>query len=155
MTARIAKPHTVAPKAYEAMLALETTLRNSGIDLGLFHLVKTRASQINACAYCIHMHTTDARAAGESDARLHLLAAWRESSLFSESERAALAWTESLTLLPQRGAPDEEFGELERHFDAAQIVNLTLLIGAINTWNRLAVGLRLPHSVRAEDRSHA
>jgi len=152
MHARIDSPQALAPEGYRAMLALEAALKSSGLEYGLIELVKTRASQLNGCAYCLHMHTADARRAGESEMRLHLLSAWRESSLFSPRERAALAWTESLTLLAQRDASDEQFAELAARFSEQEITHLTLLIGAINTWNRLAVGLRLQHPVRAEDR---
>lgn len=155
MTARIANPAAAAPAAYKAMLALETALKNSGLEYSLYELVKTRASQINACAFCIYMHTRDARAAGESEARLYLLPAWRESSLYSPRERAALAWTESLTLLAERGAPEEEFQELKRHFTEGEIANLTFLIGAINTWNRFSVGLGNQHAVAAGDKPAA
>jgi AhpD family alkylhydroperoxidase len=111
--------------------------------------VKTRASQINGCAYCIHMHTKDARANGETEERLYLLSAWRESPVYSERERAALAWTEALTLVAETHAPDEDYEALSRHFTPVEQVNLTLLIGAINAWNRLAIGFRSIHPVEA------
>lgn len=155
MSARIANPAAVAPAAYKAMLALEAALKNSGLEYSLYELVKTRASQINACAFCIYMHTRDARAAGESEARLYLLPAWRESSLYSPRERAALAWTESLTRVADKGAPDQDYAALTEHFSEAEIVHLTLLVGMINLWNRLSVGLRNQHPVRAEDQREA
>src|SRR5690606_33264964 len=108
----------------------------------------TRASQINRCAYCIEMHTREAREAGEREERLHLLTAWRESSFYTDRERAALAWTEALTLVAQTHAPDEDYEILRAHFTAEEIVNLTLLIGAINIWNRVAIGFRNTHPAR-------
>ena len=142
-------PYDVAPGALKPMIELEKTLKNSGLEHGLIELVKTRASQINGCAYCIHMHTKDARANGETEERLYLLSAWRESPLYSDRERAALAWTEALTLVAETHAPDADYEELSRHFAPAEQVNLTLLIGAINAWNRLAIGFRSVHPVEA------
>lgn len=142
-------PFEVAPHALKPMIELEKTLKHSGLELKLIELVKTRASQINGCAYCIHMHTKDARANGETEERLYLLSAWRESPLYSDRERAALAWTEALTLVAETHAPDEDYAELGRHFTPVEQVNLTLLIGAINAWNRLAIGFRSIHPVEA------
>jgi len=142
-------PFEVAPSSLKPMLELEETLKKSGLEHSLIELVKTRASQINGCAYCIHMHTKDARANGESEERLYLLSAWRESPLYSDRERAALAWTEALTLVAETHAPDEDYAELSRHFTPVEQVNLTLLIGAINAWNRLAIGFRSVHPVEA------
>ena len=142
-------PFEVAPGSLKPMVELEKTLKNSGLEHSLIELVKTRASQINGCAYCIHMHTKDARANGESEERLYLLSAWRESPLYSDRERAALAWTEALTLVAETHAPDEDYTRLSRHFTPAEQVNLTLLIGAINAWNRLAIGFRSIHPVEA------
>ena len=142
-------PLEVAPSALKPMVELEKSLKNSGLEHSLIELVKTRASQINGCAFCIHMHTKDARANGESEERLYLLSAWRESPLYSERERAALAWTEALTLVAETHAPDEDYAEPGRHFTPVEQVNLTLLIGAINAWNRLAIGFRSIHPVEA------
>ena len=142
-------PFEVAPGALKPMIELEKNLKNSGLEHSLIELVKTRASQINGCAYCIHMHTKDARANGESEERLYLLSAWRESPLYSDRERAALAWTEALTLVSETNAPDEDYEELSRHFTPEEQVKLTLLIGAINTWNRIAIGFRSIHPVEA------
>jgi len=135
----------VAPKALEPMLALEATIKASGLEFSLIELVKMRASQINGCGFCLHMHSKDARAAGESEERLYLLNGWRESSLYTPRERAALAWTEALTLIAQTGAPDADYEGLQPHFSEVEIVNLTLLITTINAWNRLAVGFRAQH----------
>ncbi|WP_114943453.1 carboxymuconolactone decarboxylase family protein [Microvirga calopogonii] len=142
-------PFEVAPGSLKPMVELEKTLKNSGLEHSLIELVKTRASQINGCAYCIHMHTKDARANGETEERLYLLNAWRESPLYNERERAALAWTEALTLVAETHAPDEDYEELSKRFTPAEQVNLTLLIGAINAWNRLAIGFRSIHPVEA------
>lgn len=139
-----------APQEMKAMLAFETAIRESGLPKSLIELVKIRASQINGCAFCIHMHTRDARAAGETEDRINLLPAWRESPLYTPQERAALAWTESLTLVSQRGAPDEEYEALVAAFSEADAVRLTLLIGAINVWNRLSIGFRAIHPVDGE-----
>ncbi|RVU39541.1 carboxymuconolactone decarboxylase family protein [Hwanghaeella grinnelliae] len=138
-----------SPKVMKAMVGLEQTVRDSGLEYSLIELVKTRASQINGCAYCIYMHTTDARKAGETEERLYLLSAWRESSLYTDRERAALAWTESLTLVAETGAPDDVYEGLDPHFTDEEKVNLTMLIGAINVWNRISVGFRGQHPAAA------
>ena len=145
MTPRIQDPYKIAPEAINAQRAVEAALKNSGLEPDLMELVRTRASQINGCAYCLHMHTTDARKLGETEMRLYLLSAWRESSLYSPRERAALAWTEALTLLPQTGAPDADYELVKEQFTEAEQINLTFLIGSINLWNRFAVGLRAQH----------
>ena len=143
----------LAPGLMRAMLALERAVAGSGLELSLIELVKTRASQINGCAYCLHMHTSDARKAGESEERLHLLAAWRESPLYSERERAALAWTETLTRLADTGAPDADYQRARAVFSDEELVQLTFLIGTINVWNRLAVGFRMVHPVGTSSRA--
>ena len=144
MSARL-NPYAAAPELISAMTALETAVVSSGLEHSLIELVKTRASQINGCAFCIHMHTRDARAHGESEERLYLLSAWWESSLFTPREKAALIWTDSLTLIAQTRAPDADYATMREHFDEAEAVKLTMLIGAINVWNRLAVGFRSQH----------
>ena len=148
-------PWTVAPEAVKPMLALEQSVRESGLEHSLIELVKIRASQINHCAYCLHMHTADARRAGESEERLYLISAWRESPLFSPRERAALAWTEALTELAESRAPDEAWAGLDPHFTPQEKVKLTMLIVTINGWNRIAVGFRLVHPVTADQRRAA
>jgi AhpD family alkylhydroperoxidase len=135
---------SVFPEAMRAMIGLEAAVHESSLEPALLELVKMRASQLNGCAYCLDMHSKDARARGEQEQRLHVLSAWREAPFYSDRERAALAWCEALTLLPGSGAPDAVFEELAQHFDEAQIVALTLAIVAINGWNRFAVGLRSP-----------
>lgn len=141
MTARIdfAK---VAPGAFQAMRGLERYLHDSGLEQSLLHLVKLRASQINGCAYCLDMHSKEARAAGETEQRLHLLAAWREAPFYSARERAALAWTEALTLIARDQAPDEVYQTARAWFNERELVDLSLAVVAINGWNRLAIGLR-------------
>ena len=133
-----------------ALVAVEDQVKASGLEHSLIELVKTRASQINGCAYCIDMHTTDARKAGETEQRLYLLNAWRESPLYSERERAALAWTEALTLIAETHAPDEDYEAMRAQFSESEAVNLTMLIGAINAWNRVAIGFRAIHPVKAK-----
>lgn len=152
MTPRIAAPFKLAPEAYKAMGALEAAIKASGLEHSLIELVKMRASQINGCAFCLHMHSMDARAAGETEARLYLLNAWRESRLYTARERAALEWTEALTLVAQSQAPDAAYEALKAQFTPKEIVDLTMLIGAINAWNRLSIGMR---SVHPEDSKHA
>ncbi|HEY9235772.1 MAG TPA: carboxymuconolactone decarboxylase family protein [Phenylobacterium sp.] len=138
-------PYAAAPEMIAAMSALEKAVVSSGLEHSLIELVKTRASQINGCAFCIHMHTQDARAAGETEERLYMLSAWWETSVFTPREKAALAWTDSLTLIAQTRVPDADYETMREHFDEAEAVKLTMLIGAINVWNRLAVGFRSKH----------
>ncbi|MEG8039368.1 carboxymuconolactone decarboxylase family protein [Sphingomonas sp. LR60] len=147
MTPRIPNPHALAPEATKAMMALEQSFTKSGIDHNLLELVKFRVSQINGCAFCLHMHSTDLRRHGESEMRLYMLTAWRESTLYSDRERAALGWAEALTLLPETGAPDADYEALKAAFSEAEQVWLTMAIGAINTWNRLQVSFRVAHPV--------
>ena len=135
----------IAPKAFEPMLATEEYLKKTTLEPLLRDLVKTRASQINGCAYCLHMHTSDAMAQGETPARLFLLEAWEESRMYTPRERAALAWTEALTKVAETRAPDDVYEGLKPHFSEAEIVDLTLLIATINSWNRLAIGFRGQH----------
>jgi AhpD family alkylhydroperoxidase len=136
-----------APETYRALSAVEACVRRSGLDNSLIELVKMRASQINGCAFCLDMHSRDAMRHGETAQRLFLLDAWRESPLYSERERAALAWTECLTRVATEGAPDSVFQALRPHFNDTEIANLTTLIGMINLWNRLAIGFHRPHAV--------
>jgi len=134
----------IDPQAYRAMAGIETYVRNSGLEHSLLHLLKMRASQINGCAYCLDMHSKDARALGETEQRLYALNAWRETPFYTDRERAALAWTEALTLIGETHAPDDVFEEARRHFSEAELVTLTMAIVAINGWNRLAIGFRMP-----------
>jgi len=146
MAARL-DPYTIAPALMRAMIELEKAVSGSGLEHSLIELVKTRASQINGCAFCLHMHTRDARAAGESEVRLYLLNAWRESSLYTPRERAALAWTEALTLVSHSQAPDADYEWMASQFTPEEQVRLTLLITTINAWNRIAIGFRTQHPV--------
>ncbi|MBC3483662.1 carboxymuconolactone decarboxylase family protein [Pseudomonas sp. SWRI59] len=132
-----------APEAYKAMVGLEQALAKSGLENSLLELVRLRASQINGCAYCINMHANDARQAGETEARLQTLSVWQETAYFTPRERAALAWVENLTRLPERGAPQPEYEALQAHFEPQEVVNLTLAIATINAWNRFGVGFAM------------
>ena len=132
----------VAPGALQAMLGVERYVHGSGLEPAMLELVRARASQINRCGYCLDMHTKDARAEGESEQRLYALSAWRETPFYTERERAALAWTEALTLISQDAVSDELYDQVRKHFSEKEIVDLTLAIVAINGWNRLAVSMR-------------
>ena len=131
--------YQAAPETIKALSAVEAQIAASGLEKSLIELVKTRASQINGCAFCINMHTQDARKLGETEQRLYMLSAWRELPLYTDRERAALAWTEAVTLIADTHAPDDLYEELRAHFSEAEMVNLTMLIGAINAWNRIAI----------------
>jgi len=152
MTQRLKNYHMLAPESIKAMYALEASFAASSIEHRVKELVKLRASQINGCAFCIHMHTTDLRNSGESEMRLYMLNAWRESSLYSDRERAALGWTEALTRVADTHAPDADYEAIKAEFTDEEQVQLTLMIGAINAWNRLAIGFRAAHPV---ERVHA
>lgn len=134
-----------APDAYKAMLGLQDYVNQTQLEHSLQELVKIRASQINRCAYCLHMHIADARKAGESEARINLLSAWEESELFTPRERAALRWTEELTHVADRSPSDAAFAELREHFSEKDCVDLSVAIGMINLWNRLNCGFRTRH----------
>jgi AhpD family alkylhydroperoxidase len=134
--------YQAAPETMKALMALENQIASSGLEQSLMELVKTRASQINGCAFCINMHTQDARKRGETEQRLYLLNAWREAPFYTDRERAALAWTEAVTRIAETHAPDDAYNEVRAHFTEAETVNLTALIGAINSWNRLAIAFR-------------
>lgn len=144
MIPRIVDPFSKAAAAIKNLYAVEAAIA-ANLDQSILHLVKMRASQINGCAFCLHMHATAARAGGETEMRLYLLDAWRESTLYTARERAALAWTEALTDIARTRAPDEDYALVEAAFDETERVTLTLAIGAINLWNRLQVGLRAIH----------
>lgn len=141
----------VAPEAMKGMFELEKYVLNSGLERALYELVKTRASQINGCAYCLDMHTKDAREEGETEQRLYGLSAWRESPFYTERERAALAWTETLTRISQNDVTDSLYEATRKYFDEEELVTLTMAIIAINGWNRLAISFRtLPGSYKPE-----
>ena len=135
-------PSTVAPDAYKAVVGVEHYIQGCGLERSLIELVKMRASQINGCAYCLDMHSKDARRNGETEQRLYLLDAWEETALYTPRERAALQWTEALTLVAQTHAPDTAYAAVRAQFSEVEQVNLTTLIGLINLWNRLAIGFR-------------
>jgi len=137
--------HQVSPEAYEPMLGLEKYIEKSGLDKNLYHLIKTRASQINACHFCINMHTRDAIKLGETAQRLFLLDAWWEvPELFSEKEQAALALTEAMTLISEKGVSDEVYERAAKHFDEKELAALMMGIVAINSWNRIAIATKMP-----------
>lgn len=146
-----------APSALHAMLALETSVRKaSRLEPSLLELVKMRASQINGCAYCLDMHSKDARAAGETEQRLYALNAWEETPFFTDRERAALLWTEAITVIHQDRVPDRIYEEVRQRFTEEELVNLTMAIVAINGWNRLMIGFRgVPGEYQPQVRQHA
>jgi AhpD family alkylhydroperoxidase len=137
--------YQVAPDAMKALVAVETYLHQTALGSQLIELVKMRASQINGCAYCLDSHSKQLRKGGETEQRIYLLNAWRESPLYSPRERAALAWTDALTLIAETQAPDDAYEEVRQHFEEKELVDLTTLIGMINLWNRLAISLRYEH----------
>jgi AhpD family alkylhydroperoxidase len=132
----------IAPDALKAMLELEKYVADSGLERSLYELVKTRASQINGCAYCLDMHTKDARKAGETEQRLFLLSAWKETPFYTDRERTALAWTEALTLIAENEVSDALYEATSKYFNEKELVALTMAIVAINGWNRLAISFR-------------
>jgi AhpD family alkylhydroperoxidase len=131
-----------SPDALQAMLALEKHLAGCGLDHKFMHLLKLRASQINGCAYCIDMHSIDARATGETEQRLYALDAWRETPFFDDRERAALAWIGAVTLVAQSHVPDDVYDEVRKHFSEQDLIDLTYLAATINAWNRIAIATR-------------
>jgi AhpD family alkylhydroperoxidase len=133
---------TLAPAAVQTVLGVEQYVRRSGLEKELLFLVKLRASYMNGCAYCVDMHTKDARLAGESEQRLYAVPVWRETPFFAPRERAALAWTEAVTALGRDGVPDDLFEETRAHFSEAELVSLTMAVVAINAWNRLSIAFR-------------
>lgn len=137
--------YRAAPEVLSAQLAVSNASRQLGLDPALLELVKIRASQLNGCAFCLELHTREARAAGESEPRLHLLAAWPESPLYTDRERAALAWTEAVTLVATSRVPDDVYALARAAFSEAELVRLTLAITVINSWNRFAVAFRAVH----------
>ncbi|UZD91030.1 carboxymuconolactone decarboxylase family protein [Cognatishimia activa] len=135
-----------APELMQNFISLNTAIEAAGLEASLRHLVKLRASQINGCAYCVDMHTREARKDGETEQRLYLVSAWHDSFLYSERERAAFKWTEALTHLGERAPNDALFEEVRTHFSEAEMVALTSIITMINTWNRLSVAFRAVHA---------
>ena len=146
MSARMNIPR-LAPDLYRAVSALDAAVTQSGLDSRLLHLVKLRASQINGCAYCVDLHVKEALADGLDPQLLHLVSVWHESPLFDARDRAALDWTESVTLLAATGVPDAVHAQARAVFTEAEVARLTVAIGTINLWNRIAVSSRLQHTV--------
>ena len=146
----------VAPAALRAQLGLETYIRGSGLESSLLHLMKLRASYLNGCAYCVDMHTKDARLEGETEQRLYAVPVWHETPFFTPRERAALAWTDALIDVGRTHVPDDVFEEVQRHFTELEIVNLTMVVVTISGWNRISVALRTPVGsyVPAKQKSH-
>ena len=143
-----------SPEGFKAMRGLQESVENSGLEHSLLELVKMRASQINGCAYCLDMHSKDARAGGETEQRLYVLEGWREAPFYSERERAALAWTEVLTRIADNDVGDDLYAEVRKQFGDKEVVDLTLAIIAINGWNRLAIPFRTPPG-SYQPRTHA
>lgn len=143
MQSRLDAQKIANPEAIKAVLQVQAFITNhSGLEHSLLNLIYLRASQINGCAYCIDMHTKDARALGETEQRLYELNAWRETPFYTERERAALAWTEAVTLVAQDHVPDEVYEYVKKHFTDVELVHLTLAVAQINTWNRLSIAFR-------------
>jgi len=154
MTERL-NPFKTSPAAMQPWIELGKTILTSGLEPLLRELVMMRSAQINGCTFCIHHHLTDARKYGETEDRLHLLSAWRESSHFSERERAALGWTEALTLVSETRAPDEAYEAVREHFTEQEQVQLTLLIAQTNAWNRINIGFRRAHPAEQKKKAAA
>ncbi len=140
--------HESSPKAMKALLGVESYLGNTNLDTKIMGLVKLRASQINGCAYCVDIHYGELKKIGVPDRQLNLVVAWRESLCFSDKERAALKWAESVTLISETFSPDEDYDYMKEHFSEEELVDLTILIGQINLWNRLAVSFKLQPQVK-------
>ncbi|SEA79952.1 carboxymuconolactone decarboxylase family protein [Variovorax sp. YR216] len=134
--------YKASPDALKALIALEVAAGKLGLEPGLLDLVKLRASQINGCAFCVDLHASDLRKKGESERRVYAVSVWHETPFFTPRERAALAWTEAITRVADSHAPDADYDALRAEFSEAEMVNLTLAIGLINTWNRLSIGFR-------------
>jgi AhpD family alkylhydroperoxidase len=143
-------PYKVAPDGIAALVAVETYLAKCGLDQRLILLVKTRVSQINGCEYCLHLHTLEARKLGETEARLYLLDAWHESKLYSQRERAALAWAEALTDIVHSRASDDVYEAARTQLSEKELADLSIAIAMINAWNRLAIGARIVHPADLE-----
>lgn len=145
----------VAPGALKAMYSLQKYVDECGLEHSLLYLIKVRASQINGCAYCLDMHTKDARANGETEQRLYTLSAWKETPFYTEREQAALAWTEAVTLITEGHVPDEVFERVRAHFSDEELINLTMAVATINSWNRLILTFRVvPGTYQPQAKSH-
>lgn len=140
--------HTAAPQALKSLRAVGEYLHGEGFDPKLKALVELRVSQINGCAFCLDLHTNEARALGENQQRLDCISAWKETTFYTEKERAALAWAEALTRISDTHAPDDVYEEVKKHFTDKELVDLSLVIANMNVWNRLAIGFRKQTPVR-------
>ena len=138
-------PFTASPEGFATLTKVEDYIKKSGLEPRLLALVRVRVSQMNGCAYCLHMHSEEALAAGEKEVRLHVLNAWHESAMYSDRERAALAWAEALTKIAQTHAPDDVYEQAKRQFSDKELADLSIAIAMINAWNRLAIGARAHH----------
>lgn len=136
--------YKASPEGVQALRQVTAYIKTSGLEAGLLHLVFLRASQINGCAFCVDMHTREALRDGEDEQRLHMLVVWRETPGFSARERAALAWTEAVTLVAATHVPDDVYAEARRHFDDKALADLTIAVASINAWNRMAISFRKP-----------
>jgi AhpD family alkylhydroperoxidase len=136
-----------SPDAYKAVLGLENYVQNSGLERRFIDLIKLRASQINGCAYCVDMHVKESRHDGLGEQWINLMSVWRESPVYDDKERALLGWVDAVTRLADTGAPDDAYQALAAQFSEKEITDITVAIGAINVWNRLAVGARTPHPI--------
>lgn len=137
-----------APQLMQKLVELNKAVEGSGLEHSLVHLVKVRASQINGCSFCLNMHTQEARADGETEQRLYLVGAWKESPLFTERERAAFAWTEAVTQISHGGVSDALYAQAREQFSEEELVKLTMVVAMINTWNRLSVSFHIPHPLK-------
>lgn len=133
--------YNLAPDAMKIMMEMEKYTKTTGLDRKLRELIKIRASQINGCAYCINMHTADARKMGETEQRLYCISAWRECTFYTEAEKAALELTEHITLIPAKRVPDELYQRVREHYDEKQYIDLVLIINQINSWNRISIAM--------------
>lgn len=159
MTTEVGEPRIdyrkIAPEALQALWGVERYVHGSKIERPLLELVKLRASMINGCAYCVDMHSKDARAAGESEQRLYAVSVWREAPFFTPRERAALAWTEAVTLVSAGHVPDEVYQDVREYFDERELIDLTMAVIAINAWNRLAIAFRAVAGTYQPARQHS
>ena len=142
-----------APELFKAVYALNTAVNECGLEKSLLHLIKLRASQINGCSFCVDMHSREAREHGETERRLYLVAAWKESPLFTDRERTAFAWTEAVTNIADAGVPDALYAEALKHFSEEELVKLTVALGMINTWNRLCVSFHAIHPMAEQEKA--
>ncbi|MGO7367593.1 carboxymuconolactone decarboxylase family protein [Rhizobium ruizarguesonis] len=138
-----------SPEAYKAVATLDQFVQGSGLEPRYLHLIKLRASIINGCAYCVDMHVKEARHDGFSEQWINLMSVWHEAQLYDAKERALLGWVDAVTKISQTGAPDVDYEALKAHFDEAEMTKITVAIGTINLWNRLAVSFRVPHAIDA------